>query len=46
MQFEVVTDDGTKLVEMPFEVPLCGVEVNTNIQLPDWPEPKFDTPSM
>ena len=41
MQFKVLFDNEEPLVEMPFEVPLCGVEVNTNIQLPDWPEPRY-----
>jgi hypothetical protein len=40
MQFEVIKDQGKPLVEIAFEVPLAGIDVNTNIQLPDWPEPQ------
>lgn len=41
MQFAVIRDGDTPLVEIPFEVPLCGYEVKTDIQLPDWPEPRY-----
>jgi hypothetical protein len=37
MQFEVITDGPDKLVEIPFEVPLRGIEVNTTLHLPEWP---------
>ena len=41
MQFEVITDGPDKLVEIPFEVPLRGIEVNTKLHLPEWPEPRY-----
>lgn len=41
-QWEILRDrEGALLVEIPFELPLGVLEVNAEIKLPNWPEPKF-----
>ena len=37
----VLEDKDGKLIERPFEIPLGVLEINTEVQLPNWPEPKF-----
>jgi hypothetical protein len=36
-----VLSNGEPLIERPFELPLGVLEVNTPIQLPNWPEPRL-----
>ena len=38
--WNILQDNGEQLIEKPFEVPLGVLDVNTDIQLPDWPEPR------
>jgi PD-(D/E)XK nuclease superfamily len=35
-----VLSDGELLIERPFELPLGVLDINTPLQLPDWPEPR------
>jgi hypothetical protein len=37
----LLRDDAGPLLERAFELPLCVIEVNRELQLPSWPEPKF-----
>src|SRR5258707_4259067 len=36
-----VLSDGTPIIERPFELPLGVLDINTQLQLPDWPEPQL-----
>lgn len=36
-----VLADGAPIIERPFELPLGVLEINTQLQLPDWPEPRL-----
>ena len=38
---EVLSHDGSPLIETPFELPLCVIEVNSKIHLPSWDSPRF-----
>lgn len=38
--WEILADHGEKLIEKPFEIPLGRLDLNTEIQLPEWPEPR------
>jgi PD-(D/E)XK nuclease superfamily len=35
-----ILSDGEPLIERPFELPLGVLEINSDIQLPSWPEPQ------
>lgn len=39
-QWNLLTDDAGLVLERPFELPLGVLEVNADIQLPQWPEPQ------
>jgi PD-(D/E)XK nuclease superfamily len=36
-----VLSDNEPIIERPFELPLGVLDVSTQLQLPDWPEPQF-----
>ena len=41
-EWEVLRDEqGEPLIERPFELPLGVLDINTRLQLPDWPEPRL-----
>lgn len=39
--WSILSDSSGPLIERAFELPLCSVLVNRDIQLPDWPTPQF-----
>lgn len=40
-KWEILSDEEGPIIERPFELPLGVIPVNSTVQLPDWPEPKF-----
>ena len=41
-EWEVLRDEqGEPLIERPFELPLGVLDINTRLQLPDWPQPQL-----
>ena len=36
-----VLSDSVPIIERPFELPLGVLDINTQLQLPDWPEPRL-----
>lgn len=38
--WDILSDDSGPIIEKPFELPLCSIRVNQQIQLPHWPAPR------